>query len=137
MSEAIETESAAEFIRPGSEQDQIRGPIPAAKDMALQDINPVWNRLFAENRMLEYLDAHTPKTVAFNVQKHPTISLAKNTLQKERNCSKPFGPCRRSSIDALRISYPHRAYAALDRPKYWGTDRRNPKTCSPPCERVS
>ncbi|MBT7334767.1 MAG: cytochrome P450 [Gammaproteobacteria bacterium] len=56
MSEAIETESAAEFIRPGSEQDQIRGPIPAAKDMALQDINPVWNRLFAENRMLEYFE---------------------------------------------------------------------------------
>ena len=56
MSEAIDTTPAPEFIRPGSEQDQQKGPIPAAADMPLEDINPVWNRLFAENRMLDYFE---------------------------------------------------------------------------------
>ena len=63
MSEAIDTTvettleatAAPEFIRPGSEQDHSKkGPIPAASDVPLDEINPVWNRLFSENRMLEY-----------------------------------------------------------------------------------
>jgi hypothetical protein len=41
---------------PGSEQDQNKDPIPAAADVPLEDINPVWNRLFAENRMLDYFE---------------------------------------------------------------------------------
>ena len=58
MSEAINTEidvaSAPEFVRPGSEQDlSKRGPIPAAHEVPLDEINPVWNRLFSENRMHE------------------------------------------------------------------------------------
>ena len=61
MSEAINTEidvaSAPEFVRPGSEQDlSNRGPIPAAHEVPLDEINPVWNRLFSENRMLEYFE---------------------------------------------------------------------------------
>ena len=32
------------------------GTIPAANDLPLEEINPVWNRLFAENRMLEYFE---------------------------------------------------------------------------------
>ena len=56
MSEAIDTTPAPEFIRPGSEQDKQKGPIPAAADVPLEDINPVWNRLFAENRMLDYFE---------------------------------------------------------------------------------
>ena len=56
MSEAIDTTSAPEFIRPGSEQDQNIDPIPVAADAPLEDINPVWNRLFAENRMLDYFE---------------------------------------------------------------------------------
>ena len=61
MSEAIdttvETTAAPEFIRPGSEQDHSKkGPIPAASDVPLDEINPVWNRLFSENRMLEYFE---------------------------------------------------------------------------------
>ena len=56
MSEAIDTTSAPEFIRPGSEQDQNRDPIPSAADVPLEDINPVWHRLFAENRMLDYFE---------------------------------------------------------------------------------
>jgi cytochrome P450 len=56
MSEAIDTTSVPEFIRPGSEQDQNKDPIPAAADVPLEDINPVWNRLFAENRMLDYFE---------------------------------------------------------------------------------
>ena len=56
MSEAIDTTSAPEFIRPGSEQDQNKDPIPSAADVPLEDINPVWNRLFAENRMLDYFE---------------------------------------------------------------------------------
>ena len=56
MSEAIDTTPAPEFIRPGSEQDQQKGPISAAADMRLEDFNPVWNRLFAENRMLDYFE---------------------------------------------------------------------------------
>ena len=35
MSEAIDTTTVPEFIRPGSEQDQNKGPIPAAADVAL------------------------------------------------------------------------------------------------------
>ena len=66
MSEAIDTKSSLEeslatdtppsYVRPGSEQDTVRGDIPAANDLPLEDINPVWNRLFAENRMLEYFE---------------------------------------------------------------------------------
>lgn len=56
MSEAMDTTSAPEFIRPGSEQDQNKDPIPVAADVPLEDINPVWNRLFAENRMLDYFE---------------------------------------------------------------------------------
>ena len=61
MSEAIdttvETTAAPEFIRPGSEQDHSKkGPIPVASDVPLNEINPVWNRLFSENRMLEYFE---------------------------------------------------------------------------------
>jgi cytochrome P450 len=61
MSEAIdttlETAAAPEFMRPGSEQDHSKkGPIPAASDVPLDEINPVWNRLFSENRMLEYFE---------------------------------------------------------------------------------
>ena len=61
MSEAIDTtiENAAapEFVRPGSEQDfSKKGPIPKASDVRLDEINPVWNRLFSENRMLEYFE---------------------------------------------------------------------------------
>ena len=61
MSEAIdttvETTAAPEFIRPGSEQDHSKkGPIPAVSDVPLDEINPVWNRLFSENRMLEYFE---------------------------------------------------------------------------------
>ena len=56
MSEAIDTTTVPEFIRPGSEKDQNKDPIPAAADLALEDINPVWNRLFAENRMLDYFE---------------------------------------------------------------------------------
>lgn len=56
MSEAIDTASAPEYVRPGSEQDKRKGPIPAAADMPLDEINPVWNRLFSENRMLEYFE---------------------------------------------------------------------------------
>ena len=56
MSEAIDTSPAPEFVRPGSELDKIKGPIPAAADMPLEEINPVWNRLFSENRMLEYFE---------------------------------------------------------------------------------
>ena len=56
MSEAIDTSPTPEFVRPGSELDKKKGPIPAAADMPLEDINPVWNRLFSENRMLEYFE---------------------------------------------------------------------------------
>jgi len=56
MSEAIDTSPAPEFVRPGSELDKRKGPIPAAADMPLEEINPVWNRLFSENRMLEYFE---------------------------------------------------------------------------------
>ena len=56
MSEATDTAPDPEFVRPGSEQDQNKDPIPAAADVALEDINPVWNRLFAENRMLDYFE---------------------------------------------------------------------------------
>ena len=65
MSEAIDitaettlaATAAPEFIRPGSEQDHSKkGRIPAAADVPLDEINPVWNRLFSENRMLEYFE---------------------------------------------------------------------------------
>jgi cytochrome P450 len=56
MSEALDTSPAPEFVRPGSELDKRKGPIPAAADMPLEEINPVWNRLFSENRMLEYFE---------------------------------------------------------------------------------
>jgi hypothetical protein len=36
MSEAIDTTTVPEFIRPGSEQDQNKDPIPAAADVALE-----------------------------------------------------------------------------------------------------
>ena len=66
MSEAIDIKAGSEestgvdtprsYVRPGSEQDKMVGAIPAANDLPLEEINPVWNRLFAENRMLEYFE---------------------------------------------------------------------------------
>ena len=66
MSEAIDITAGSEestgvdtprsYVRPGSEQDKMLGTIPAANDLPLEEINPVWNRLFAENRMLEYFE---------------------------------------------------------------------------------
>jgi cytochrome P450 len=56
MSEAIDTEAIAQFKRPGSEQDEIKGAIPPASSVPLEEINPVWNRLFAENKSLEYFE---------------------------------------------------------------------------------
>ena len=35
MSEAIDTAPVPEFVRPGSEQDQNKDPIPAAADVPL------------------------------------------------------------------------------------------------------
>ncbi|HCG71601.1 MAG TPA: cytochrome P450 [Gammaproteobacteria bacterium] len=60
MSEAldtsIDTSVTPEFVRPGSEQDKKKGAIPAAADISLEEINPVWNRLFSENKMLEVFE---------------------------------------------------------------------------------
>ena len=56
MSEAIDTEVLAQFKRPGSEQDEVKGEIPSAYSVPLDEINPVWNRLFAENKSLEYFE---------------------------------------------------------------------------------
>jgi cytochrome P450 len=66
MSEAIDITAGSEestgadtppsYVRPGSEQDKMLGTIPAANELPLEEINPVWNRLFAENRMLEYFE---------------------------------------------------------------------------------
>ena len=62
MSEAVDLDLEAddslektnEFARAGSEQDSFKGEIPSAYDMDLNSINPVWNRLFQENKSLEY-----------------------------------------------------------------------------------
>ena len=62
MSEAVDLDLEAddslektnEFARAGSEQDSFKGEIPSAYDMDLDSINPVWNRLFQENKSLEY-----------------------------------------------------------------------------------
>ena len=62
MSEAVDLgleaedslENTNEFARAGSEQDSFKGEIPSAYDMDLDSINPVWNRLFQENKSLEY-----------------------------------------------------------------------------------
>ena len=56
MSEAVDIEVPASFERPGAEMDKRKGDIPSASDMPLNEINPVWNRLFAENRSLEYFE---------------------------------------------------------------------------------
>lgn len=60
MSEALDTSIGTsvtpEFVRPGSEQDKKKGAIPAAADIPLEEINPVWNRLFSENKMLEVFE---------------------------------------------------------------------------------
>lgn len=56
MSEAIETEVPISFERPGAEMDKRKGEIPPASEVPLDEINPVWNRLFAENRSLEYFE---------------------------------------------------------------------------------
>ena len=56
MSEAIDTEAIAQYKRPGSEQDEVKGEIPSAYSVPLDEINPVWNRLFAENKSLEYFE---------------------------------------------------------------------------------
>ena len=60
MSEAldtsIDTSVTPEFVRPGSEQDKKKGAIPAAADIPLEEINPVWNRLISENKMLEVFE---------------------------------------------------------------------------------
>ena len=64
MSEAVDIEfdeNKAEvksegFARAGSEQDAVKGEIPSAYDVDLDSINPVWNRLFQENKNLEYFE---------------------------------------------------------------------------------
>ncbi|MEC8075762.1 MAG: cytochrome P450, partial [Pseudomonadota bacterium] len=56
MSEAVDIEVPASFERPGAEMDKRKGDIPPASDVPLNEINPVWNRLFAENRSLEYFE---------------------------------------------------------------------------------
>ena len=64
MSEAVDVEfdeNQAEvksegFARAGSEQDAVKGEIPSAYDVELDSINPVWNRLFQENKSLEYFE---------------------------------------------------------------------------------
>ncbi|MED5340134.1 MAG: hypothetical protein VYD60_01375, partial [Pseudomonadota bacterium] len=56
MREAFYTDVLAQFTRPGSEQDEVKGEIPSAYSVPLDEINPVWNRLFAENKSLEYFE---------------------------------------------------------------------------------
>ena len=58
MSEAVsDTTQAAEPIkRPGDSEEVIKGPIPLASDMPLEDINPVSARLFSEDRWQEYFE---------------------------------------------------------------------------------
>ena len=50
MSEAIDTEAIAQFKRPGSEQDEVKGEIPSAYSVPLDEINPVWNRLLLRTK---------------------------------------------------------------------------------------
>ena len=55
MSEAVSsTEQAREPQRPGDSEAPTKGPIPSAYDVPLEDINPVWPRLFSEDRWQEY-----------------------------------------------------------------------------------
>ena len=64
MSEAVDLEldensaeeKPEEFARAGSEQDSVKGEIPSAYSVDLDSINPVWNRLFQENKNLEYFE---------------------------------------------------------------------------------
>ncbi|XOV86764.1 MAG: cytochrome P450 [Pseudomonadota bacterium] len=57
MSEAISSnpaEAPAPLKRPGDSEEVIKGPIPPASEVALEDINPVSARLFSEDRWQEY-----------------------------------------------------------------------------------
>ncbi len=57
MSEAEQINTPAEFKRPGdSEMTQQKGPIPSAYDVPLEEINPVYPRLFAENKIWDYFE---------------------------------------------------------------------------------
>ncbi len=59
MSEAIsnnQTEAPAPLKRPGDSEEVIKGPIPAASEVALEDINPISARMFSEDRWGEYFD---------------------------------------------------------------------------------
>ena len=56
MSEALDTEVPVSFERPGAEMDKLKGAIPPVSEVPLEEINPVWNKLFAENRSLEYFE---------------------------------------------------------------------------------
>ena len=51
--ERQESALAVGFARAGTELDALEGDIPSAYDVPLKTLNPVWNRLFAENKSLE------------------------------------------------------------------------------------
>ena len=51
--ERQESALAVGFARAGTELDALEGDIPSAYDVPLGTLNPVWNRLFAENKSLE------------------------------------------------------------------------------------
>jgi cytochrome P450 len=56
LDEKVSEEKPEEFARAGSEQDSVKGEIPSAYSVDLDSINPVWNRLFQENKNLEYFE---------------------------------------------------------------------------------
>ena len=56
LDEKVEEKRPDEFARAGSEQDSVKGEIPSAYNVDLDSINPVWNRLFQENKNLEYFE---------------------------------------------------------------------------------
>ncbi len=56
LDEKVEEKKPDEFARAGSEQDSVKGEIPSAYNVDLDSINPVWNRLFQENKNLEYFE---------------------------------------------------------------------------------
>lgn len=58
MSEAVATDAqqAAPLKRPGDAEEVIKGPIPSASDVALEDINPVSPRLFSEDKWHGYFE---------------------------------------------------------------------------------
>ena len=54
MSEAIDTETPEEFKRPGDAEAEAKGPMPDPYDMELSEMNPVYPRLFSENKFAEF-----------------------------------------------------------------------------------